>query len=428
MLTGSSKGFKKLSLLIFLIFSLAGYSQVDVNSPYSRFGIGELSASNSTYSFSMGGISNALSSPFHVNLNNPASNANFDTLSFVFEGGLSSKFGSISTKTLSGSSNYASLGYLLFGFPVSGRIKVSIGLTPYSNLGYKIKNTELVPEIGNSEFAFEGTGGVNRFFIGASLKLHNNLAIGFSGSYLFGKLTRASSVVFPDSLGFINTKVDNQVKLGDLYYDFGVQYQKMITSKMTLGIGGLYAPAQKLSANHNYFVRSFFTTSMGIESFLDTIVYITDKGIVEIPEKYGVGIVLRNGVKWMVGADVDMQNWSKFKAFDVQDSLVNSIQIAIGGEYFPSDKSIDGYWKKIKYRAGFRYNKSHLFLQNTQIKDFGISFGFGFPLPRSLTTINLGFEIGRFGTKVNDLYQNNYFRVNLGVSVWERWFIKRKYY
>ena len=89
MLTGSSKGFKKLSLLIFLIFSLAGYSQVDVNSPYSRFGIGELSASNSTYSFSMGGISNALSSPFHVNLNNPASNANFDTLSFVFEGGLS---------------------------------------------------------------------------------------------------------------------------------------------------------------------------------------------------------------------------------------------------------------------------------------------------------------------------------------------------
>lgn len=67
-------------------------------------------------------------------------------------------------------------------------------------------------------------------------------------------------------------------------------------------------------------------------------------------------------------------------------------------------------------------------MQNTQIKDFGISFGFGFPLPRSLTTINLGFEIGRFGTKVNDLYQNNYFRVNLGVSVWERWFIKRKYY
>ncbi len=58
------------------------------------------------------------------------------------------------------------------------------------------------------------------------MKLHNNLAIGFSGSYLFGKLTRASSVVFPDSLGFINTKVDNQVKLGDLYYDFGVQYQK----------------------------------------------------------------------------------------------------------------------------------------------------------------------------------------------------------
>jgi hypothetical protein len=84
MLTGSSKGFKKLSLLIFLIFSLAGYSQVDVNSPYSRFGIGELSASNSTYSFSMGGISNALSSPFHVNLNIYPSGATYGSFASYF--------------------------------------------------------------------------------------------------------------------------------------------------------------------------------------------------------------------------------------------------------------------------------------------------------------------------------------------------------
>jgi len=429
-MSGSNrKGHQRLILLLaFLIMAVVGYSQVNINSPYSRFGMGELAPRKSTYNFSMGGIANAISSPQHVNPYNPAANAGLDTLSFVFDGGIVSMFGNVTSDELSRKTNFATLGYLLFGFPISKRIKASVGLTPYSNVGYKVVDDEIVENIGRTGFYFEGTGGANEFFLGTSLLIHKNLSVGLRTSYMFGKSVRASAVFFPDSIGLINTRVDNHVDVGDLYFDFGFQYQKLLNNGMTLGVGGIFAPSQNISAERKYLVRSFFSTAIGIESFRDTIDYDFRRGDIVIPEKYGLGIMLKNKQKWMIGADVDWQNWSKFKAFGVQDSLVNDFQVSVGGEYFPSDRSIDGYWKKVKYRAGFRYHETYLFLRDTHIKDFGISFGFGFPLPRSLTTLNLGIEIGKYGTTENNLYQNNYIKINLGVSVWERWFVKRKYY
>jgi hypothetical protein len=146
-----------------------------------------------------------------------------------------------------------------------------------------------------------------------------------------------------------------------------------------------------------------------------------------LPDKYGFGFTLRSSDQWMVGADYQWQNWSNYKAFDRNDSLQNTMQISLGGEFSPSPNLMASYWRRVKYRVGFRYNKTYLDLRDTRINEFGISFGLGLPIPRSYSTMNLGFEIGRKGTTASGLIQNNFYRITVGISVWERWFVKNKY-
>jgi hypothetical protein len=51
----------------------------------------------------------------------------------------------------------------------------------------------------------------------------------------------------------------------------------------------------------------------------------------------------------------------------------------------------------------------------------------GLPLPRSLTTIDLSLELGRRGTMNENLIRETFVNFTLGVSIYERWFVKSRY-
>ena len=245
---------------------------------------------------------------------------------------------------------------------------------------------------------------------------------------MFGKADLARKIFFPDSIGYLNTRVDNYIEVGDLYFEYGVQYHHELGNDYTLGIGAVYAPKQKVKAVENYLARSYFPTSAGIESFRDTITSrIENEGSIEIPDKFGFGFTIKKEDRWLFGADYSWQNWSEYSAFGRDDTLRNTMQINVGGEFTPVASITASYWKRVKYRVGFRYNKTYLNIRNNEINEFGITFGMGLPIPRSFSTFNVALEIGRKGTTAAGLIQSNYFRLTLGFSVWERWFVKNKY-
>jgi hypothetical protein len=414
--------------VLFLLVAFSGSTQIAINSPYSRYGVGDLSVRRNAYQYSMGGISMAVASNRYINPYNPAANFAFDSLSFIFSGGIIGSTGSLQTDDLDATSNYATLGYLLFGFPITKWLKTTIGLTPYSNVGYNIAAGEVLEGIGSTEFRYEGSGGLNEFYGNASIEPFKNFSIGAKMSYMFGKSDRARIIFFPDSVGYLNTRVDNYIEVGDLYFEYGMQYHHEFGNDLTLGLGAVYAPKQSVNAVENYLARSFFPTSLGVESFRDTISSrIESEGTIDIPDKYGFGFTLKKTNRWLFGADYSWQNWSDFKAFGRSDSLQNTMQFNIGGEFTPVSSITASYWKRVKYRLGFRFNKTYLNVRDTQINEFGITFGMGLPIPRSFSTFNVALEIGRRGTTASGLIQNNYLRLTLGISVWERWFVKNKY-
>lgn len=429
MLTNNKSLIKSFSLtIVFFVIATTSVAQIAINSPYSRFGVGDLAIRKDARQFSMGGISMAVSSNRHINPYNPASNFAFDSLSFIFSGGIIASRGTLNTDQSSSNTNYASLGYLLFGFPVTKWLKTTIGLTPYSNVGYNMVASEVIEGVGSTEFMYEGSGGLNEFYGNASIEPFKNFAVGAKMSYMFGKLDLSRTIFFPDSVGYLNTRVDNYIEVGDIYFEFGLQYHHKFNDKYTFGFGAVFAPKQNISAVENYLARSFFPTTVGIQAFRDTIqTRIQNEGHLIIPAKYAFGFTLKKSEIWLVGADYSWQNWSDFKAFGRSDSLQNTMQFSMGGEFTPTKSIVASYWKRVKYRMGFRYNKTYLNLRDNQINEFGISFGVGLPIPRSLSTINLALEVGRRGTTAAGLIQENFFKFTIGISVWERWFVKNKY-
>jgi len=430
MLKKSQKAIKILPLLLLLlVISSENNAQIAINSPYSRFGIGELATRKDAFHFGMGGLSTAVSSNRHVNPYNPASNFAYDTLSFIFSGGIIASRGTLKTDDLSNRYSFATLGYLAFGFPVSKSFKASFGLLPVSNVGYNIVSNESIQNVGNARYIYQGSGGINDFYGSLSYEPIKNLSIGVKMAYMFGKADLSRSIFFPDSVGYLNTRVDNYVQVGDLYFEYGLQYHHKISSKYLLGLGLIYTPQQNVKANENYLVRTYFPTSIGIESYRDTIASrLNNRGNLRMPAKAGIGFTIKRSEHWMAGADITWQEWSAFQAFNRNDSLRNTIQISLGGEFMPSRSFTGNYWKRVKYRMGFRFQETYLELKGKQINEFGISFGVGLPISRSLSTINAAVEFGQLGTKASGLIQNNYFRMTLGIAVWERWFVKNKYF
>ncbi len=121
---------------------------------------------------------------------------------------------------------------------------------------------------------------------------------------------------------------------------------------------------------------------------------------------------------------------------DTNFTYQNTTAYRFGIEYTPHFITGDrtpglSYFSKISYRAGL--NLSQIALPTGNLNDFGITFGFGFPLPfdNSQSSINFGMRAGQVGSAGASSIQERYIAYQVGIVLtpakWERWFRKIKY-
>jgi hypothetical protein len=77
---------------------------------------------------------------------------------------------------------------------------------------------------------------------------------------------------------------------------------------------------------------------------------------------------------------------------------------------------------------GLRYNSTYLQLRQKHLNEYAVSLGLGLPLRGMKTGINLSAELGTRGTTQSNLIKETYFNFVVGFSIYERWFVKRKYF
>lgn len=416
--------------LLGLVISHSLFGQAGVDSPYSRFGIGQLTLKSANPRVAaMGGLANAIGSNAFLNYANPASYTQIDSLSFLFNTGLSMGSTNLQTTVQSETASGARLAYITAGFPVTTWWRTSVGLLPYSNVGYDIFIPFEDELTGSYAKVFSGTGGLNRMYIGNAFAITEQLSIGVNASYLFGQQNNSVMVYFPDSTHYINTKTENSTRLNSFIFDYGLLYNMPLGNERSLSIGLTFGQQMRLDVKRNYIEKAVEGGLGGnIENVQDTIFYSPEEeGSLILPAQIGVGLVYTKHNNWLAGVDFNWQNWEAYEAFGLNDSLVNSWNIAVGGAFTPPHTSISKYWRRVTYRAGFRYEQTYLSLRGTPLNEFGISFGVGLPLPRSLSTVDLSLELGRRGTTTNDLVQETFINFTLGVAIYERWFMQRRY-
>jgi hypothetical protein len=400
-------------------------SQTNTNSPYSRFGLGDLERQGFIRTQALGGISIGVKNPNYLDYVNPASMAGRDTLSYVFEFGLQGKTYARKTSSASSSGTDFNLRHIAMGFPINKWMGASIGIVPYSTMGYKIRQQESVAGIGTLEYNSSGEGGISRFFIGSGIKA-GAFSFGANLSYLFGNIERRTSVLNPDDNTFARTNSIYNTNLGDFMFSLGTQYSMSLGNELSLTVGGMYENQTDLKVRQTILHESLLLVGEGYA--IDTIFYADNlKSSIRYPTTFGFGFSMVKKDRFMFGADYLHQDWSRSSLKGVTDSLVNTNAFLVGAEYTPNKDALNNYLATVHYRAGLRYASSYLEINERQINDFGITFGVGLPLGRTRTTFNLAFQYGQRGSLENDLIKENYGIFSFSLSLYDFWFIKRKF-
>lgn len=130
----------------------------------------------------------------------------------------------LKTNTATYKANDAGLAYITMAFPITRWWKTSLGLIPYSTVGYLIGNDSVIEHLGNVEYGFTGNGGVNNAYLGNAFKLTDHFSVGANVSYYFGTIDRERTISYPDSSYHFSSKINNSTQVRNLVLDFGAQY------------------------------------------------------------------------------------------------------------------------------------------------------------------------------------------------------------
>lgn len=411
-------------LLVFIAISGTVFGQNNLSSPYTRYGLGTLNNRNTIFCTSMGGLSQAVQMPFVINSGNPASYNAIDTLGFIIDGSMLTVKTISQTESQNQSSNYSSLGYFNVGFTIYKGWKTVIGVQPFSDVGYKITTAGVDAHLGSYTYNYIGSGGLSQVLWGNSLRLMPGLSIGLNTSYLFGTINRQRVEEFSEITN-IGLDTKNKTYIRGLHFLSGIQYKKRLNNDYYILAGATAGLKSNISATDDVFTTTFIMNSVGTHITKDTVENYNNKvGTIVLPLTAGGGISFGKEDNFMIGADFNWQNWSKYTIFDASDSLTDSYQVAIGGMFIPDAQS-QKLFQKIRYRAGFRFQKSYLDLKNTNINEFGINFGLSIPIKKK-SSLNIGVEYGAKGTVANNLIKESFTRVYIGFQLWDNMFVRRK--
>lgn len=424
------KIFKNIFLFVLLAISVSSSAQITSTSPYSQFGLGDIKGPFLPQTRGIGGVSQAIRKPGaydNINLANPASYSAI-TLT-TFDVGASIDLRRLSKGGVAGDNKFnSSLSHLVFAIPVNKWSALSFGVLPFTDLGYQFKNTSII-DTTTTDFVYAGEGGVSKAYLGYGFKLGENLSLGFNAGYLFGNLKESRAVEFPLDFTAFSSRTQYQQSVGGFTFDIGLQYVANLTENTKLIFGYTGNTGKSITSKSDVVTTRYRFDSSGNElGTADSTYYFSDVDAkVKMPTTHSVGFAFEKTNSWLIGADFNYARWSDYREGNVNPGLNDSYGFAIGGQMTPDVKSISSYWALVDYQLGFKYDKTFININNTDISQYGVTFGLGFPLPSNRSTfyrINMSAEVGKRGTEKNNLIRDNFVNVHLGFTINDKWFQK----
>lgn len=396
--------------------------------PYSMFGIGDLTKQGTTYTQHIGGIGTGERNLRYINITNPAAVTAIEQKSFMMDFGIRQNNVLYQTDNAKTANNTFNLDHLVLAFPIAKKGAFHFGVNTVSSVGYNFSKDEpkdeYLAEMGYIQYLTYGEGGLYRGFLGAGWNLWERLNVGVDGHVYFGNISHYSTAYFATTSNYRTISAGNLNSYVGFGARFGIQYDQPLGKNRTMTIGATYQLSTHLGGNAVNYV-------FGTASVTDTIKYeVVDSRSVRLPSEMSLGISYRNSDKFMVGFDYSRQNWSntdfaETPGVDFKTCCAQSFRAGV--EFTPNRYDIRYYLKRMTYHAGIYYEQQYMSFNGHQLSAQGITFGVSLPVARYYNSVNIGVDIGQRGTLADGLIRERYIMFTLGFNFHDIWFIKQLY-
>ena len=177
---------KKMCAALLCLLSVGAMGQTvsstssGTNSPYSQYALGELVDPSGGVGKGMNGLGIAYRDHAQVNHLNPASYSAIDSLSFIFDLGLSGQISNFEEGNKRVNARSANFEYAVAGFRLARHLGFSFGVIPFSNIGYNYSVTKKIGTEGTAGYSssYKGKGGLHEVYIGMGWEPFRGVSFG----------------------------------------------------------------------------------------------------------------------------------------------------------------------------------------------------------------------------------------------------------
>ena len=390
------------------------------NSPYSRYGFGLLGDRGNAFNKGMAGTAYGMQNGKELNTKNPALYAAIDSLTFLFDLGLSMQNGNIAQGGVKTNAKNSSVDYVTAGFRVAKNVGMSLGLVPFSTIGYNTSSKEEIQasnQVLTKTTTFSGDGGLHEAYIGVGWAPFRRFSIGMNAGYLWGDLSHTVLMNFDDS-NINSTRQAYETDIRTYKADFGLQYVQPLDKKNTLTLGLTYGLGHDIKRDAYYYNQKVVT---GSSASGDTLVC---RNAFQLPHTLGAGITWTHDNSLRVGVDYTFQKWADMKfpmvvenaagALDYvgrKDLFTDLHKVSLGMEYVKNPEGLR--WRqRVRYRAGFSYQTPYTKIGGVDgPQHFLASVGVALPITNmhnSRSLINFSAQYERVKPKMAGMITENY--------------------
>lgn len=421
--------------------TMASMAQVSKTlSPYTQFGIGALADQSQSMGRGMGGLSVGVRDGKYANVSNPASYSAVDSLTMIFDLGVSGQMTNFKEGGTSMNRKTASFDYAVALFRVLPKLGASFGVIPYSNIGYSYYVTQGVSDVAGTQTStsyfsnsYSGTGGFSQAFVGLGWEFAKGLSVGANISYMWGDYEKTTNSASTDL--YINTLSKTySASVNTWKLDLGVQWNMNLSKDNSLTIGATAGIGHKLGADANLSIVNTNSQTGVSTTTTDSVA----NGL-SIPYSFAGGFTFVHKNSLTVGADYSLQQWGSlhFPQVNEQTKRYESVtgllkdrhRIVVGADWIPYPMTRSrNFFSHVHYRIGASYTTPYYKIgAQDGPKELAVTAGLGIPIANSWnnrTSLNISAQWVHMSSK--NFVTENTFRINIGLTFNERWFAKWK--
>lgn len=405
------------------------------NSPYSRYGFGLLSDQAQGFNKGMAGLSYGMRDGKQLNMKNPASYSAIDSLTFIFDVGFSLQNANLEQSGQKVNAHNTSYDYVSLGFRLAPRFGLSMGLMPYSTIGYETTHSyEMADDDDITQTdSYSGDGGVHKVYAGLGWSPFKFAAIGANVGYMWGDMTNTVLASFSEST-IASRRRQYLADIRTYSLDFGIQFMADIDKNNSFVLGLTYGLGHDIGSKGVYYDQKLGSSTTTGDTISVSKAYA-------LPHSFGVGLTWQYKKSLRVGVDYNFQKWSDVKAPTLVETtsgvdyvsqvgqFTDMHKVTVGAEYV---KDPDGLrWRdRVRYRVGFSYTSPYILVDGQKgPRDYLVSAGVSLPIinmynNRSMLNISAQYE--RVKPQVAGMISEHYLRLCIGLTFNERWFSKWK--